>query len=81
MTQPETPTSDTTAPDPRDLDRLRATTPRCSHCGGWHLRACPRVRTLTYHTSGQLASVTFWKRWPTDHVLFDDEPENGGDVA
>lgn len=32
----------------------------CSHCGGLHARACPRVRSMSWHPNGQLAGVRFW---------------------
>lgn len=48
---------------------------RCLHCGGAHARACPRVKTMSYHPNGALAGVEFWPdgKWSTDHVLFLDE--------
>lgn len=47
----------------------------CSHCGGRHARACPRVRQMQFHPNGALAGVTFWPdgKWSGDHVLWPDE--------
>ena len=58
--------------DPEDaaaLTKLAA----CAHCGGRHTRACPRVKKFRYHPGGGLAEVVFWRKWSTDHVLFDDD--------
>lgn len=55
---------------------------RCAHCGGAHLRACPRVRSMTFTTSGAVESVKFWRDgqwdasavvWPEDIFDFEDE--------
>jgi hypothetical protein len=48
---------------------------RCTHCGGRHSRACPRVRSMEFDSSGRVLRVEFWPdgRWSTDHVLFADE--------
>lgn len=54
---------------------------RCTHCGGAHTRACPRVRRLEFHPNGQLAAVEFWPdgKWPTDGLLWPEDlpPEPG----
>jgi hypothetical protein len=56
--------------------------PVCQHCGGYHKRACPRVRSLRFHPNGTIAAVTFWRTWSTDHVLFlDGEDDDGQGVA
>jgi hypothetical protein len=48
---------------------------RCQHCGGAHARACPRVRRLVFHASGQLAEVVFWPtgKWSPDHVQWPED--------
>jgi len=33
--------------------------PWCTHCGMWHLSACPRVRRLEFR-GGEIVSVEFW---------------------
>lgn len=54
----------------------------CKHCRGIHSRACPRVKSLTYHGDGALAKVEFWEddKWPKDNVLFLDSPEITGEA-
>lgn len=46
--------------------------PRCLHCGGWHLRACPRVASLEFEGE-TLKRVTYWHRWDDHAVLYPDE--------
>jgi hypothetical protein len=65
-------------PDPTPLTddevkRLRDN--RCSHCGGAHARACPRVKRMAYHPNGTLAEVEFWPsdQWSDAFVVFPDE--------
>ncbi len=54
----------------------------CQHCKGLHARACPRVKTMSFHPNGGLASVEFWPDgqwsdaqviWPEDVPDFDKE--------
>jgi len=51
----------------RDRDREHARrlldSPACTHCGGWHLRACPRVRRLRFGPDGSLREVEFRADW------------------
>jgi hypothetical protein len=48
---------------------------QCAHCGGFHHRACPRVRSFTFHSNGDLASVEFWPdgRWSDEHVVWREQ--------
>lgn len=47
---------------------------RCAHCGGAHLRACPRVRRMVF-SGGQLAEVEFFTDgdWDDSHVQWPEE--------
>jgi hypothetical protein len=47
----------------------------CNHCGGSHVRACPRVRQLEFHENGRLKSVTFWPRgqWSDEGILWPED--------
>lgn len=54
----------------------------CQHCKGLHARACPRVKTMSFHPNGGLAAVEFWPDgqwsdaqviWPEDVPDFDKE--------
>jgi transcriptional regulator with XRE-family HTH domain len=49
----------------------------CAHCRGVHVRACPRVKRMSYHDNQTLAEVEFWPdgKWPTENVIFPDSPE------
>lgn len=49
----------------------------CGDCGGVHNRACPRVRSRSYHENGTPKSVDYWPdgQWPQDTVIFRDSPE------
>lgn len=46
----------------------------CMHCGGFHSRACPRVRSVEWHPNGNLAKVEYWSHAEIDWsgVLFSD---------
>jgi hypothetical protein len=45
---------------------------KCVHCGGVHLRACPRVKRMVFAQSMQLAEIEFWKNgeWDESVVLW-----------
>lgn len=49
----------------------------CPNCRGVHTRACPRVRSVSYHDNGTLRSVEYWPdgEWPQSDVIFRDSPE------
>lgn len=46
----------------------------CAHCGGLHLRACPRVRRLTFRNK-EIAEVEFWPpgRWPEGDIVWPED--------
>jgi len=54
-------------------EQVAKETKPCSHCGGRHVRACPRVKRMAWHPGGALAEVEFWSEWSDAHVLWDDE--------
>lgn len=45
-------------PSPGTQPRYEAL--RCQWCQGIHFRACPRVKQLDYHETGQIKRVQFW---------------------
>lgn len=47
----------------------------CSHCGGWHARACPRVRRMVFNPDGRLIEVEFWKagEWPVNGIVWPED--------
>lgn len=63
--------------DPDDVVQLARLKP-CSHCGGHHVRACPRVKKMSWHPNAGIASVEFWSdgEWSDEHVLWPDQIKN-----
>lgn len=49
----------------------------CAHCGGRHVRACPRVKRMAWHPGGALAEIEFWPddQWSDAHVIWQEELE------
>ncbi len=74
-------------PDPKDPEGPRVFDKlRCAHCGGAHLRACPRVKRMRWTDNGRLAEVEFWPsgEWPETGIVWpealtDVEPEQEKD--
>jgi hypothetical protein len=58
---------------------------KCAHCGGLHLRACPRVKRLQFAERGQhVVEVEFWPpgQWPEDDVIWPEQVfEEEGETA
>ncbi len=57
----------------------------CLHCGGVHLRACRRVKSVTWHNDGSVISAEYWPDgqwsedgivWPEDAYEDDDDEES-----
>ena len=54
----------------------------CKDCGGYHLRACPRIKREIYLGNGNRTEVEYWQQWDESSVIFiddvydDDEEEN-----
>jgi len=55
---------------------------KCSHCGGAHLRACPRVKRMLFHASGSLNEIEFWQdgQWDTTNVLWPESVIESGEA-
>jgi hypothetical protein len=60
----------------------------CADCGGFHWRACPRVRRQAWSANGTVRTeVEYWARWDDSEVfwpeeIWDEEDEDGrGDDA
>ena len=75
--------TDTSPVDPTDLTpeerdviaaRFKAES-ECPHCGGLHLRACPRVRRLKMYPSGDIEEVEFWPdgQWPSGNIFWPED--------
>lgn len=54
----------------------------CSHCGGLHPRACPRVKRLAFDGQGRVAEVEFWAwgEWPADVVVWPEDVAESQEV-
>lgn len=54
----------------------------CRWCGGLHVRACPRVKKMTFHTDGStVLEVEFWaeSEWSDANVVWPEDLEEAGD--
>lgn len=53
----------------------------CPHCGGLHLRACPRVRRLVFKRPEEISEVEFWPagKWPEDNIIWPEDVYADGD--
>lgn len=47
--------------------------PACIHCGGWHTKACPRVKKLRFYANGKIEEVEYWPSSEVDwsNVVWD----------
>lgn len=47
---------------------------QCSHCGGVHLRACPRVKRMIFDKN-QLVEVEFFEdgQWDATNILWPED--------
>lgn len=71
-------------PSREESEQLAKTT-LCTHCGGFHSRACPRVARIVFEADGAtIREVRFWREfdesgivWPDELDLSDEEPLQG----
>lgn len=54
---------------------------QCVHCGGAHLRACPRVKRMAFSNSNNIQEVEFWAdgEWDTTSIIWPEEIEEESD--
>lgn len=49
----------------------------CRDCGGWHWRACPRVKRKVFvgegMACGNLIEVEYFQEWDSSEVVFPEE--------
>ena len=45
----------------------------CDDCGGYHLRACPRVKSQEWLGNGNRVKVEYFETWDDSSVIFADE--------
>jgi hypothetical protein len=59
------------------LTRREFESMQCVHCGGAHLRACPRVRRIVFSQTSSIQEVEFWAdgEWDTSNVIWPEEIE------
>ena len=84
--EPAQPTTPLTAEEKAGYREQFERKAQCIHCGGCHLRACPRVRRIVMRNKEEISEVEFWAwgSWPTDGIVFpedvyDEEDEEHGD--
>ncbi len=46
---------------------------KCSHCGGVHLRACPRVKMMKFGSGSSLEVVEFWETWDESFTVWPED--------
>ncbi|GAA4626907.1 hypothetical protein GCM10023196_037060 [Actinoallomurus vinaceus] len=74
---PEQP-AELTPEERADARKLFETGGACPHCGGIHVRACPRVKAIEFSGAGidglpRIQRVEFWETWPQDAVLWPED--------
>jgi hypothetical protein len=45
----------------------------CLDCGGFHLRACPRIRRQVWLGNGNRVEVEYWAEWDDSEVIYPEE--------
>lgn len=74
-----------TEEEKRTLRLLFDTRPEhaCDDCGGYHLRACPRIKRQVWIGEGMAAGtrteVEYWERWNDDEVIYPEEVFDDGE--
>jgi hypothetical protein len=48
-------------------------TQQCAHCGGLHLRACPRVRNLQWYRDGAVRAAEYWQTYDDTNVIWPED--------
>lgn len=45
----------------------------CDDCGGYHLRACPRVKRIATHPNGNRIEVEYWPQWDESNIIWPED--------
>lgn len=45
----------------------------CEDCGGYHLRACPRIRSQEWLGNGNRIKVEYWNEWDDSEVIWPED--------
>lgn len=55
---------------------------QCVHCGGLHLRACPRVRRIVFKKQDEIQEIEFWRDgyWPQEGIIWPEDVYDDGEV-
>lgn len=65
---------------PEARTALRRTVP-CGHCGGWHLRACPRLKRIRYRPDGATPlEAEYWQDWTDEDVVWPESVYEEGEA-
>lgn len=59
----------------RGIFEGKGNTAPCMHCGGVHLRACPRVKKITWHVDGTCTSAEYWpdREWSDANIVWPED--------
>lgn len=55
----------------------------CIHCGGVHLRACARVKKISWHPDGTLIGAEYWPagQWSADGIIWPEDAYEDDEVT
>ena len=45
----------------------------CDDCGGYHLRACPRVKRIVTLGNGNRTEVEYWPQWDDSETIWPED--------
>jgi hypothetical protein len=45
----------------------------CLDCGGYHLRACPRIKREVHLGNGNRTEVEYWPQWDDSEVIYPED--------
>jgi hypothetical protein len=45
----------------------------CTDCGGYHLRACPRIKRLVLLGNGNRTEVEYWAQWDESNTIYPED--------
>jgi hypothetical protein len=67
---------DVLSPEERAVAREQWRKARCTWCGGLHLRACPKVKRMTFTNDGKnVVEVEYWpdSHWSDSNVVWPED--------
>ena len=45
----------------------------CDDCGGYHLRACPRIKRVVTLGNGNRTEVEYWPQWDESYTIWPED--------